>query len=356
MDDVDGAAKKAAQHLRALLRGGDVEFLALLDQRAHPIGARAAGDGASDARDDFLEPFQRHRARVDLRASRRLFGQRGNVHVAEVSQDESARNRRRGHHQKIGGLALARQGETLAHAKAMLFVDDGEAEIAKRDALLKQRVCADRDVDFASDKRGKRRASLGRFITAGDDGDAQARRFGQRLHARVVLARQNFSRRHQCRLPSGLDDIGHRQQRDDGLARADIALQQPQHALGRGEIGADIGERSCLRSGQAERQRRDDCRAVAPRADAGAPGQHAHPRPHQQQRQLIGEQLVEGEAHARRAFGRNILGPPRIVHGAKRLGEARRAQALERSGVDPFRQAGNACKRAQRRAMQNAGE
>ena len=35
------------------------------------------------------------------------------------------------------------------HAKAMLLVDDDEAEIAKRDAFLKQGVRADRDVDRA---------------------------------------------------------------------------------------------------------------------------------------------------------------------------------------------------------------
>ena len=40
-----------------------------------------------------------------------------------------------------------------------------------------------------------------------------------------VLARQQLGRRHQRGLRSGFDGGGHGEQRDDGLAAADIALQ-----------------------------------------------------------------------------------------------------------------------------------
>ena len=73
----------------------------------------------------------RHRARVDRRAARRLFVERGDIHVAEIGQHQRARDRRRRHHQQIRRLALARQREALMHAEAMLLVDDGEAEIAE---------------------------------------------------------------------------------------------------------------------------------------------------------------------------------------------------------------------------------
>ena len=39
------------------------------------------------------------------------------------------------------------------HAEAMLLVDDREAEIAERDALLEQRMRADDDVDLARRER-----------------------------------------------------------------------------------------------------------------------------------------------------------------------------------------------------------
>ncbi len=62
-----------------------------------------------------------------------------------------------------------------------------------------------------------------------------------------VLACQDLGRRHQRGLAAGLDDGGGGEQRDDGLARADVALQQPQHALGLGEIGDDVGNGAGLR-------------------------------------------------------------------------------------------------------------
>ena len=76
----------------------------------------------------------------------------------------------------------------------------------------------------------------------------------KRRHALVVLAGENFGRRHHRRLPAGFDHVRHREQRDDGLARSDVALQQPQHALLGSEIGADVVDRLALRAGQREGQ------------------------------------------------------------------------------------------------------
>ena len=149
------------------------------------------------------------------------------------------------------------------HAEAMLLVDDGEAEIGEGDALLKQRMRADGKIDLAFRERRQRPVALGGLVAAGQQGDAQPGGFGERAHPLEMLARKNFGRRHQRRLPPGFDDCRHRQQRDDGLAGADIALQQPQHALGRGEIGADLGERFGLRAGEAEGQGGFDFRGDA---------------------------------------------------------------------------------------------
>ena len=138
-------------------------------------------------------------------------------------------------------------------------------------------------------------APLGGLVATGQQRDAQPGGLGERPHALEMLAREDFGRRHQRRLPARFDDIGHRQQRDDRLARADVALQQPQHALGRGEIGADFGERARLRAGQREGQRGLDPGGQPPVAGAWPAGEVAHARAHHQQRQLIGEQFVIGE-------------------------------------------------------------
>ena len=117
------------------------------------------------------------------------------------------------------------------HAETVLLVDHGEPEIAELDALLEERVGADGDVDFARCERRKRgapRAAVSRPVNSASRNPAAS---ASALHALKMLAGEDFGRRHQRRLPSGLDDMGHRQQRDDRLARADVALQQPQHAL-----------------------------------------------------------------------------------------------------------------------------
>ena len=72
--------------------------------------------------------------------------------------------------------------------------------------------------------------------------------------ARSVGGR-HFGRRHHRRLPTSLDDPRHGQERDDRLAGADIALQQPEHPLVRPEIGTDFST-APLRLCQRKRERR----------------------------------------------------------------------------------------------------
>ena len=59
----------------------------------------------------------------------------------------------------------------------------------------------------------------------------------QRRDGLEMLAGEDFGRRHEGGLPPGLDHGGGREQRDHGLAGADVALQQAQHALRPREIG-----------------------------------------------------------------------------------------------------------------------
>jgi hypothetical protein len=61
-----------------------------------------------------------------------------------------------------------------------------------------------------------------------------------------MLARQDFRRRHESRLASGLDHIRCRNQRDHRFARADIAVEKPQHALRLRQIGDDVGNGAIL--------------------------------------------------------------------------------------------------------------
>jgi hypothetical protein len=49
-----------------------------------------------------------------------------------------------------------------------------------------------------------------------------------------------------------------RQRCHDGLAAADVALQQPRHRLGAVQIAHDLGDHALLCAGQRERQRFDE--------------------------------------------------------------------------------------------------
>ncbi len=89
--------------------------------------------------------------------------------------------------------------------------------------------------------------------------------------------------------------------RHHGLARADIALQQPHHALGLAEIGDDGVERARLRQGERIGQGRDDRLAQMPVAGMDAAGPLAVALAQQRQRQLARQQFVIGEARAGRA-------------------------------------------------------
>ena len=130
---------------------------------------------------------------------------------------------------------------------------------------------ADGDVDLARRQPAELVAPLRRRVAAGEQFQPQARD-GERRHALDMLAGEDFGRRHHRRLPPGLDGMAHGDERDDGLAGADVALKQPDHAPGRGEIGADLGDGARLRAGQRIGQRRQHARRrAAPRSGSGRP-------------------------------------------------------------------------------------
>ena len=109
-----------------------------------------------------------------------------------------------------------------------------------------------------------------------------------------MLARQDLGRRHQRGLGAGLDRVEHGEQRHHRLAAADIALQQPQHARRRRHVGGDLGERLAA----APRSARRAGRAITLSRSAAlglerAAGQAPLMRPHQRDRELVGQQLVD---------------------------------------------------------------
>ena len=73
-----------------------------------------------------------------------------------------------------------------------------------------------------------------------EDGAALGELAEHRHDRAVVLLREHLGRCQQRRLAAGVDDAQHRPERDQRLAGADLALEQPVHRVRLGEVVGDL--------------------------------------------------------------------------------------------------------------------
>jgi hypothetical protein len=132
----------------------------------------------------------------------------------------------------------------------VLLIDDGHTEVAQIDTLLDQCVRAHNDLRLGRHAPGPY-ADRARQQRAG-----HAQLETDRLQGQEVLLRECLRRRHQRTAAPGLDRTQQRVERDDGLPRADVALEEPLHRPLLRQIGVDLRDRLLLVSGQLERQNR----------------------------------------------------------------------------------------------------
>ena len=150
-------------------------------------------------------------------------------------------------------VALVAQRGPLLDAEAVLLVDDHHAERAEADVALDEGVGADHDVDLAR-RAGPARIALRsvavvRLVSSStregplaEEGVVVADVMPSSMHpdADVVLLGEHLGGRHQRALVPALDGDEQRADGHDGLARADVALEQPVHRVGAGEVGGDL--------------------------------------------------------------------------------------------------------------------
>ncbi len=79
------------------------------------------------------------------------------------------------------------------------------------------------------------------LVAAGEHVEADAGGLGERRERGEMLAGEDLGRRHHRGLAAGLDRREHGEQGDQGLARADIALQQAVHPAA-SHVGGDLAE------------------------------------------------------------------------------------------------------------------
>ena len=225
-------AEAQLEHARALLGRGGVALLALLDQRADPIGLAAARDVPAEAVDHLGQLLVADHARFDRRPARRHLVDPADVHLAILGQRQRARDRGRGHHQQMRRmLGLRRQQQPLRHAEAMLLVDHREPELLVGDLLLEDRVGADEDVDRAVGEAHQHAVARPALLAAGEDRDPDAEAVELAEQGRMMLAGEDLGRGEQRRLRARL------RPRSASPASATRVLPDPTSPWSRRSIG-----------------------------------------------------------------------------------------------------------------------
>ena len=314
--------------------------LGFLNQRTNPVDQLARGKRAADRLHDFVDAACGYCAGIDRLAARRLFAQFRDIHVAEIGQDQRARDRRCAEHQHIDGFAFGGQRQPLAHSETVLLVDDRQRQRLEHHIVLDQRMSADQQIDLTGVKPLQYLAPFLARFAAGEDRHAKTGAFGERRDGLDMLARQNFGRRHQRRLLADFGHRGRRQQRHHRLARSDIALQQPQHAHRLAQVFRDGCGRLPLRGCQSVGQCVDDLVAQAAVAGMALAGGTAQLRTHQRQRQLSGQQFIERQPRPERTVRQDVRQLEWHMHAVQRFLDWRKLAAADDLGADPFRQAG----------------
>ena len=136
----------------------------------------------------------------------------------------------------------------------MLLVDDGETEVLELDRVLDEGVRADGDGGAALFQIGQNLLAQRLPLPADEEADLDAERLEVLLEIRVVLLGEDLGRRHERALEAGVERLHHRRDGDDGLAAADVALDEPVHLPPGHRVVRDVLDGAELRAGERERE------------------------------------------------------------------------------------------------------
>ena len=166
------------------------------------------------------------------------------AHVAQADQRhvQRARNRRGRHGQHVHLLAHLLQPFFVAHAEALLFVHDQQAEVGELHVFREQAMRADQDVDFAGFHLLQNFFLLLRRAEAADHFDGDGKGGKALLESFVVLEGEDGGGRQHRDLLVVADGLESGAHGDFRLAVADVAAEQAIHGLGRFHVALDVGD------------------------------------------------------------------------------------------------------------------
>ena len=243
--DAVAAELGSAEPLGLLLGGPRDARLGRLDQRADDVGLPPVVEVPTEPRVRLRAALVGHPGGDDRLAVGRRQRELAHLEVAVDGERERSRDRGRGEVEDVRAAPLDERG-ALRDAEAVLLVDDGHREVAEVDLLLDERMRPDDDLRVARRDELPDDRVLLRAQRARQQRDANAERRAQLVDREEVLLGERLGRRHERALAAQLDRAEQRMQRDDGLPRADLALEQTLHRERPVEVGVDLGHRAFL--------------------------------------------------------------------------------------------------------------
>ena len=261
--------ERLGENRRGFLGGLGAQLIRFLDQRAHPIRLPLLAARVANAHDHLIATVFRQCDRAHGRPTWRQRVDHRHVEIGIGRHRERSRDRRRSHDQLMGiaarGEALFPQQQALVHAEAVLLIDDHETQALKLDALLKQGVCADRNLRAAGREFAERANAARPRASASDQREIQIERREPRAEVARVLLREQFRRRHDCCLKAGLHSPDGGERGDDRLAATHVSLHEAQHRIGRPRSSSiSAHARACALVNWKGRVSRNRCTSRAP--------------------------------------------------------------------------------------------
>ncbi len=178
----------------------------------------------------------------------------------------------------------------------MLLVHHHQAEAAEADPLGEEGVGPHRNRRRPGGEVRLHRAPL----AGGEGGDEelhpQPQGLGQGAHRGEVLAGEELGGHQQGRLLAVLYRPQTGQQRHQGLARADVTLEQPPHGGSAAQVILDLRHRPLLGAGEGEGEGGDQARSEGRRGAVGRPPLGGPLLAGPQQRELEEVELLEDQA------------------------------------------------------------
>ena len=226
----------------------------------------------------------------------------------------------------VAEAAFFAQCQPLLHAETVLLVDDDQPQALEHHRVLEQGVGAHHQgaAAFGQGRQGLP-ARLG-ADAAGQPVHVDAQRRQPVAEIGQVLLGEQFRGRHQRHLVAGFDRHQGGGGGHQGFAGAHVPLDQAQHRVLAGQVGADLPDHPLLGAGELERQRLEQL------AGEGLAAQHRRRQrllagPFGQHAQLVGDHLFHHQALHRR-----VIAVQQQVHRVVRLRVMQLGEGLGQAG------------------------